>query len=700
MQPATAETVLADFDDTSFTYNGVTTTFRTSDGKYFARTDGSDGRLAEFEIAYTFGVEPLQQYLVAFPDGRLQALSICWDTRPAAEGGQRWFHLYPDEAVDHEDELHWTGPQQNWNFMCAECHSTNLVKGYDAEGDRYATTWSEIDVSCEACHGPGSRHVRWAESGGADPDPDLGLAVRLKDTDGGVWVLDPQTGMSRRSVPRTDRTEIELCARCHSRRSILHDEYRHGEALMQTHRPALLTEGLYHADGQIRDEVYVYGSFLQSRMYRQGVTCRDCHDPHGLGLHGSPDTVCARCHLPAKFDAPEHHFHRPGSPGARCVACHMPERRYMVVDPRGDHGFRIPRPDLAAELGTPDPCTGCHADRPAAWAADVLAARLPPVAEPHFARAFSAAAERSPGAAGLLAAVASDPLQPAIVRASALARLGAAGEPVAEAVAREALADEDPLVRLGALEAVETLEPGARPGLVQPLLRDPVRAVRIEAAKVLAPARPSIPAPDRPALDAALDEYRRAQLVSADRAEAHLNLGLLELGLGRPVAAEREYRLAIERNARFLPAYVNLADLYRIQGREREGERALREALALDPLSAEVHHALGLLLVRTGNAETALEHLRQAATLRPAEPRYAYVYGVALHSTGDTPGALAALDRALARSPFDRDILVALATISRDAGSSEAAVRYADRLVELFPGDAGARQLQQELRSR
>jgi cytochrome c553 len=77
-----------------------------------------------------FGVYPLQQYLLPLDDGRLQALSIAWDSRPAEEGGQRWYHLYPDEAIAHDDPLHWTGPYQNWNTRCAECHSTDLHKNY------------------------------------------------------------------------------------------------------------------------------------------------------------------------------------------------------------------------------------------------------------------------------------------------------------------------------------------------------------------------------------------------------------------------------------------------------------------------------------------------------------------------------------------------------------------------------------------
>ena len=283
MQEANEETVLGDFNGTQFSHAGVTSRFFRRDGKFMVRTDGPDGRLTDYEIAYTFGVEPLQQYLIEFPGGRYQALSICWDARPASQGGQRWFHLYPDEDISHDDELHWTGPNQNWNYMCAECHSTKLEKNYQLEGDRFRTSWSEIDVSCEACHGPGWQHAAWAkEQGGqaAGRGGSMGLAVKLGEEDAVQWVFDSQTGTAHRQAPPQSRAEIEACARCHSRRAALSTEYAHGKPLMDTHRPALLEETLYFADGQIRDEVYVYGSFVQSKMHSQGVTCSDCHDPH------------------------------------------------------------------------------------------------------------------------------------------------------------------------------------------------------------------------------------------------------------------------------------------------------------------------------------------------------------------------------------------------------------------------------------
>ena len=274
------------------------------------RTDGPDGALHDYEIAYTFGVYPLQQYLIEFPDGRIQALSIAWDTRPKAEGGQRWFHLYPNEPMPHDDLLHWTGPYQNWNFSCAECHSTDVHKNYDAAGNRYRTTWSEINVACESCHGAGSRHVAWAKHENADPDK--GLQVLFKEHAEAAWTIDPKTGNARRGSVQKLRTELETCGRCHSRRAQLSEDWRPGQSLSSTHMVALLDRGLYRADGQIEDEVYEYGSFRQSKMFAKGVTCSDCHEPHSLALRASGDGVCLQCHAAAKYETAEHSFHQTG----------------------------------------------------------------------------------------------------------------------------------------------------------------------------------------------------------------------------------------------------------------------------------------------------------------------------------------------------------------------------------------------------
>lgn len=697
MQLATDDTVLGDFSGTEYTYGDVTSTFYRREGRFYVRTDGPDGRLHDYPIAYTFGVEPLQQYLIEFPGGRYQALGVAWDTRPAVQGGQRWFHLYPEEDIDHQDILHWTGPFQNWNHQCADCHSTNVSKAYDLARDRFETGFSEIDVSCEACHGPASQHLVWAQAAArgeiSNSQTGNGLVVHLTKEDAGAWSFEGAVTAQRRQ-PSAANPEIETCGRCHSRRGQLQD-YRPGGPLADFYQVALLDEGLYYPDGQILDEVYVYGSFLQSRMHQQGVTCQNCHDAHSGKLLFSGNELCNQCHLADTFDTPQHHFHESGQ-GSNCVDCHMPARNYMVVDPRRDHSFRVPRPDLSIQLGTPNACNGCHVDQTAEWAAERVV---------HwygqdrpgglgYGPALNAGREGEIDAERQLIALAEDREVPAIVRATAFSLLGRYLSPLVLSVLPRGLREDDPLVRLAALRSLDGASTRQRASLGLPLLDDPVRSVRQEAGRLLADLPADLITSDQlRRLDAALSEYRSAQMFNADRPEAHLNLGLLHTRRGELQEAETEYKIALRLMPSFVSAYVNLADLYRLQGRDAEGEPLLRRALQVEPDNGDIHHALGLLLVRLQRSDQAVASLAQAFLLRPDLPRYGYVYGVALHSTGDTGQALDILLTSHQNHPRDRDLIFALATINRDLGRLGEARRFAGKLVELAPQDVSARRL-------
>lgn len=643
MQEASAETVLGDFGGATFSHFGVDSKFFRQGGVFVVRTDGPDGELEDFPVAYTFGAEPLQQYLVELPGGRYQALPLAWDSRPAAAGGQRWFHLYPDDELAAGDPLHWTGPNQNWNYMCAECHSTNLVKNYRPDEDRYETTFAEIDVACEACHGPGSRHVDWARGGaGASGPAGKGLEIRFGGDDGGAWLPDPASGTARRSPPRSSRLELETCARCHSRRAPLDGGGSHGRPFLDSHRPMLLDEGLYHPDGQIDGEAYVWGSFQQSRMFHAGVTCSDCHEPHSLALRGgSADAVCSTCHQPSRFATPEHHFHAPRSAGSSCVGCHMPETTYMVVDPRRDHSLRIPRPDLSLALGTPNACNRCHDDRSARWAADAVAGWYGEgdAGERHYGEIIAAGRQGRPGAGRELADLAGDRARPAIVRATALSLLRRYPGRDALHSVEQALADPQALVRLAAVTAAEIAAPEDRLRLVMPLVGDPLRAVRVAAAGALAtvPAE-RLAASDRRRLAAALAEYRGVQSANADRPEGRLNLGWLALSRGDLETAQAHFRQALAFDPTFASAYVNLAEIERLRRNDREGERLLRQGLARGGEDASLYHALGLVLVRRQRLEEAVAALRRSVELAPGEPRYGYALGAALEALGGRAG--------------------------------------------------------------
>ena len=158
MAEATEKTVLGDFGDVLFTdpYSMKNSRFFKEDDKFLVETEGPDGNVGIFTISHTFGFEPLQQYLVPFPDGKLQCLTIAWDIEK-----RQWYRLPPYDIDGHTDWLHWTKGGQTWNGMCAECHSTRLQKGFNLETESYSTSWFEINVGCEACHGPASKHVDW-----------------------------------------------------------------------------------------------------------------------------------------------------------------------------------------------------------------------------------------------------------------------------------------------------------------------------------------------------------------------------------------------------------------------------------------------------------------------------------------------------------------------------------------------------------
>ncbi len=648
MDHATDRSVLGDFANATFEHFGVRSRFFRRDGKFFVETDGPDGKLAEFEILYTFGVAPLQQYLIEFPDGRLQALSIAWDSRPKDKGGQRWLHLYPNEEVGHDDILHWTRLNQNWNFMCAECHSTGVRKNYDAAKDTFATIWAEISVGCETCHGQGSAHVAWAgEHPGWRSDAEAGdpkgLIVNFDERKNAAWTIDPSTGNATRNAPlATLRKEVETCGFCHARRGTIAENWVPGQWLSETHVVPPLSHGLYFADGQMQDEVYEYGSFKQSRMFAKGVICSDCHDPHSAKLKLLGDGVCLQCHAAGKYAVAAHARHEGVDPPVGCPARHMPTRAYMVVDPRHDHSLRIPRPDLSVKLGTPNACNACHADKTAQWAADAVQGWHGPTRKgfQHYAQAFHDAWTDRADAGALLEAAASDPETPAFARAGALQELAPSLSPYNLSLAKLALVDPDPMVRIGALDMLGSAGPDQSWPLAAPFLSDPVRGVRVRAADLLAAVPPDRQPPaDRPAFDRAAQDFIAAQKLNADRPEARLTLGSFYARTGETAKAEAEYRAALKLAPQFPPASVNLADLYRQTGRDKEGEAVLRTALAASPMDAGAHHALGLALIREKRREDALYELRQAANLAPENARYVFVYAMARFDRAKRRGA-------------------------------------------------------------
>jgi len=625
MAHATDTSVLGDFNNATLIYKGEEHRFYRRDGRFFVWTDGPDGEMAEFEVTYTFGYRPLQQYLVPFDGGRLQCLPLTWDT----DKGE-WYHMadtvYSSVEVDHTNWLHWTNQAQNWNGMCADCHSTHLLKGYDFEADTFNTTWIDINVHCEACHGAGSEHLKWAKlpEMARLADESMGLLVQTRDLD--------------------NETYVDRCARCHARRTVFSDFPGYFADLLDYMAPTLLIEPYYFPDGQILEEDYVYASFTHSKMYMTDVKCNDCHDVHSLQLtHEAVTTndLCLTCHRSDIYDRYEHHFHKlPGEEGealvagdkvwevgtgALCIECHMTGRYYMGVDFRRDHSFRVPRPDLTIETGSPNACNYCHSENTAEWAASYINEWYGLSRRPHFGSIFAKARQNDEDAIPALITLAHDELFPPVVRATALHEL----ERYADSTGRQAVIRslEDPL-SLIRYQAVQSYLPASQEEMIEllsPMLNDPVKAVRMQAAFRMS----SLPVASMDSsllreFFESLGQYREAMEYTGEFAASRHNLGVIYQNLGNYEQAETNFLSAIRIDNEFFPSIANLAVNYNQQGKNQEALALLRDMINRFPEYHESWYSLGLLQAEMGDYQGALVSLEKAAELIPDYPRIWY----------------------------------------------------------------------------
>ena len=680
MQEATAETVLGNFDNATFQYGEITTRFFRKDEQFWVETDNAEGELQTFPVAYVFGVNPLQQLLLPLSNGRLQALSVAWDARPEADGGQRWYHLYPEEIIAADDPLHWTGPYANWNARCAECHSTDVKKHYDAKTRSYATTYEQIDVGCEACHGPGQNHVALANKNALKSAEHAGFMMSLAAR--GRWIRSANEPIAHRSELLDNNVQIDNCARCHARRGTLND-YHYGADLLDTHRLSLLEAPLYWPDGQIRDEVYVYGSFIQSKMHQAGVVCTDCHNPHSNELRADGNGVCAQCHQPSHYDRSEHHRHKPGTEGAQCVNCHMPAQLYMGVDWRHDHSMRIPRPDLSLTTGSPNACTQCHQDKSDSWALNALNTWGVTTSRHNseLGRSFHGADRGDVRVLPSLKRIIEDNSLPAIQRSSALIRYGNLSAPDLPQTVALALGSQDPMIRLAAVQSTSGLPARQRYMMLRTLINDPVLAVRIAVAQHLADAPVNELRPkDIAALAPLFETYLTVQTEHADMPSVQIQLSNFWRDRGDIIQAEAALREAIRINPQLQSGIINLSDILRATDREAEGRRLLSEAAARATAPEALYNALGLLEIRAGNTSAALSHLKAAAVLETDGSRHRYVYAIALHDTGDAQAAITLLEKLNIALPGNPQILFALIGYCQEIGDATKVRRYQAQL--------------------
>ena len=672
MQVADEDTVLGDFNGADFTSKaGVISTFFKDGKKFMVRTDGPDGKLHDYEISYTFGLYPLQQYMVKFSKGKIQVLDIAWDSRSKKEGGQRWYHLHPHESITSGDVLHWTGPNLNWNFMCADCHSTNLKKNYDVKTKTFSTSYDVINVSCESCHGPASKHLEWTEG---DKKSENGFEFHLKASS-----YDNKTRQGD-----LEHKEVQMCAKCHSRRAALDDEYTPGDDFFDHYENVTLNEALYFADGKIKDEVYVYNSFKQSKMYEAGVTCSDCHNPHSLKRKEVGEQVCYQCHVPEKYTAKSHHKHKVGSKGSDCITCHMPSRVYMGVDERNDHSFRLPRPDLSINTDIPNACNNCHKDKDASWATMSMQKWYGsvPVGKQNFSHAFSALRKNDKQSQKFLYEVLMSDA-PDLVKATMVSYLGNYPSQQSYTTVIQMLTHKDVETRLNALRTLENFPAKYRIGKTFEMLKDKRKIVRTEAARQLS----TLPQGDldlqrRSLLNKVLQEFEETLLFNADRPESQNALAKLYMDQRKFLKAEQAYEEALRIQPMFLPSYINYAHYFQSKGDEKKAYELLQRGLAKVSDNADLHHALGLWYIRQKEQSKGLQSLQKAAKLDKDNARYQYVYAVALSET-DIPEAIKILESSLAKHTGDLQTLYGLVYYQQKLRNVKAVEYYQNRIEAL-----------------
>ena len=638
MQPANDSTVLGDFNQSSFTADGVTNTFFKKDGKYFINTQGDDGQQHDYEVLYTFGHFPLQQYLIAFPGGRMQSTRVSWDSRD-----KKWFHQYAGQKVHYDDWLHWTGNSQNWNTMCASCHSTDLQKNYDFKADTYNTTWKEINVSCESCHGPGSDHIEYVNS------KQFPKGNRIKNS--GLWY-------GRDTVPQL---QLNTCAACHARKSDVAPDLLRSDEIMDDLIPQVIQNEMYFADGQIKEEDYEYGSFTQSKMFHQNVRCSSCHNPHSGNLRLTGNNLCLQCHKPI-YNTEEHHFHKADTEGAQCINCHMVARTYMGVDHRRDHSFRLPRPDQSVEYGTPNACTQCHLKETLEWAAEAVNKWYGPVRKYHFSDDLIPGSLMDAQSEPHLVKLLDDTSQPEIARATAAYYLGNIQTRNSIDALLNVISDHKALVRYHALRALENFPPELWQQKAYPALSDKVRAVRIAAADLYhrLPVE-TIPASYKEAYDKADAENISFLMNQTDFAVGNVMFADYKMQGGAYQEAITYYRRGLAKDSLMNYARLNLAAAHNTLGQNQEALKTLQDASMVDPFNDQVFYNLGLLHYEMGNMNAALESFQKAVNLGSSNPGLYYNYGLALQQQGKIREAEAILLKGFKLTPQATNINYALA---------------------------------------
>ena len=672
MQLANRHTILAPFKGEKFTSQGVNSHFFNKGKEFYVNTEGPDGKYHDYKIVYTFGISPLQQYIVKFAKGRYQCLRTAWDTKK-----NKWFDLYPDFKVVHSEWLHWSRGGLNWNTMCSDCHSTNVRKNYAPNTNGYNTKFALINVSCEACHGPGKQHVSDADRLGQDYKAS------------GIMQMTPNT---------KPKELVDQCARCHMRREQISELFNFEGTMLDHYFPQLITAGVYHPDGQILDEDYVYGSFVQSKMYYNGVTCTDCHNPHSLKLKFKGNTLCAQCHIPKKYDTPEHHFHTTGTEGAKCINCHMPGKFYMGNDFRRDHSFRIPRPDLSLKYDTPNACVQCHKDKDNEWAWKSFKERYGLPDYQHFSELLAPGIRGEPNGKKSLLTLIKDTTQPEIARASAIRAFGNYIAPDDIADLLLFVNDLSPLVRASTIDLLGEIDNTDYVSYLMPLLKDKKRAVRVKAFFAISRlTEHRIPAPYKEVYEKVKKEFFTSLDVALDFSGGRAKMATYYLRKGNTEKGIENLEKALEIDNLNNLMRMNLANLYYNNGELGKAELAFRTVIEQEPEYGPTYYSLGLLLAEIGKIDYAIQQFENTITHMPLNIRAYYNLSLLYDKKSNIKKAKETILKGLQIAPENEDLLYTMTYLYSKNGEIKKAKAYALKLTKIFPQNQRYLRLLQQL---
>lgn len=672
MLPPNDSTVKGDFNNVTFTADGVTSRFFKKGKKFYINTEGDDGKNHDFEVKYIFGYKPLQQYLVYFPGGRMQVPRLSWDVNQ-----KKWFNQYAGQNIPSHDWLHWTGNAQNWNTMCASCHSTNLHKNYDTKTDTYKTSYNIINVSCESCHGAGQKHLGYVNG------DDYKSGDRIS---GSFMKLGKKSGQL---------AQINTCAPCHARITELTAKHIDSKEIMDNYIPEIPDTEHFYADGQVKDEDYIYTSFLQSKMFAKGVKCSNCHNPHSTQLkHKKGNQTCTQCHISTKYDTPKHTFHPIGTPGASCINCHMPGKFFMGNDFRHDHSFRVPRPDLSLKYDTPNACAYCHKDKSKKVLTDAVVKWYGPKRKYHFADDLIPGSQINSESEAHLTKLINNKNTPAIIKATAVSYLGSVMTPSSLSTILDCLNHKEAQVRYRALRSLANFPPENWIAAVGPLLSDKVRAVRIAAADLyLTIPKEQVTSNYAEPFSNAHKELKKYLEYQTDFSVGNVMLADYYLKLQDYNNAELFYKKGLKKDSQMNYAWLNLSSTYNNLGKNEEALQVLQQALKNDPNNERIYYNLALLYNEMNNKAAAEKSFAKAVGLKSQNPRVYYNYGLMLNANQKYKEAEKILLKGIAIDSNAPELYYALTFVYLQSNNFAKAQQTATKLKQLDPNNPNYQEL-------